>query len=316
VKITTLIPAFKPKYLNDLLTALHHQTVKPARIIISDDNPNGAFKAALLSEPLMSATRAMNIEVIDGPRKGGFANLRHLLKAWNGSTPLVHFLMDDDVIYPDFYERHTIAHSTGKFDCTVSKRWTAVESGQPVAQLLRPDVIAQHQHRMLSLESDFVFATTIPNCNNWFGELSNAVFSHEVAGLLAEPRMEGISFEGLGDIGFFLSVSLKKPLGYLNEPLGYFRTSPTQNTQQINSHDFKCGLLAWMALALAGKRLRKLQPQQAAQCFAYMAGALQNRYPDVEEMAQFHQLASAMAHGDVAAEARFIEAWHAFLPAR
>jgi hypothetical protein len=316
MKITTVVPAFKPKYLNELLTALHHQTVKPERIIISDDSPNGAFKAALLSEPLKSATQAMNIEVIDGPRKGAFANCRHLLKAWNGATPLVHFLLDDDVIYPDFYERHTAMHATGQFACTISKRWTAIESGQPVAQLPRPDAIAQHQHRMLSLESDLVFATTIPQCNNWFGELSNAVFSHEVAGLLEEPRMEGISFEGLGDIGFFLSASLKKPLGYLNEALGYFRTSPTQTTQQIASHDFKCGLLAWIALALAGKRLQKLQPPQAAQCFAQIGAALQHRYPGVGEMARFIELAAAMARGDARAEERFVETWHAFIPAR
>lgn len=316
MKITTVVPAFKPKYLNELLTALHHQTVKPARIIISDDSPNGAFKAALLSEPLKSATQAMNIEVIDGPRTGAFANCRHLLKAWNGATPLVHFLLDDDVIYPNFYERHTAAHASGMFDCTVSKRWTATESGQPVAQLPRPDVIANHQHRMLSLESDFVFATTIPQCNNWFGELSNAVFNHEVAALLDEPRMAGISFEGLGDVGFFLSASLKRPLGYLNEPLGYFRTSPTQNTQQTGSHDFKCGLLAWIALALAGKRLQKLQPPQAAQCFGHMASVLQNRYRDVEDMLQFCELAPAIARGEARAEERFIEAWHAFLLAR
>jgi len=316
MQITTVIPAFKPKYLNELLTALHHQTVKPTRIIISDDSPNGAFKAALQSEPLKSATQAMNIEVLDGPRQGAFANCRHLLKAWNGATPLVHFLLDDDVIYPLFYERHTIAHASGKFDCTVSMRWTAIESGGPVAQLPRPDVIAQHQHRILSLEPDFVFATTIPQCNNWFGELSNAVFNHEVADLLAEPRMEGISFEGLGDIGFFLSASLKKPLGYLNEPLSYFRTSPTQTTQQIASHDFKCGLMAWIALALAGKRMQKVQPQQAAQCFAQIGAALQHRYPADQQMAQFCELASAMARGDAHAEARFVDAWHAFIPAR
>ncbi|WP_343668576.1 glycosyltransferase family A protein [Paraburkholderia heleia] len=316
MKITTVVPAFKPKYLSELLTALYHQTVKPARIIISDDSPDGAFKTALLSEALRPAMQALNIEVIDGPRRGAFANCRHLLNIWNGSTPLVHFLLDDDVIYPNFYERHTAAHASGMFDCTVSKRWTALESGHPVGELPCPTAVAHHPHRILSLESNLVFATTIPQCNNWFGELSNAVFNHEVANFLDDPRMEGISFEGLGDIGFFLSASLNKPIGYLNEPLGYFRTNPAQNTQQIRSHDFKLAHLAWIALALAAKRMRKIQQQQAAQCFCIVAAMLQNRYTGVADMAQFSEMVPALTSGDLDAEERFIEKWHEFILAR
>ena len=316
MNITTVIPAYKPKYLPELLTALYHQTVRPERIIFSDDSPDRAFRTALESTPIRSAMTGMNIEVIDGPRAGAFANFRHLLQAWRGSTRLVHFLLDDDIIYPEFYERHLAAHATGAIDCSVSRRWTSLEVGLPVGRLPVPERVARHQERVLSLGSDFLFATTIPACNNWLGELSHAVFSHEVSSLLEEPRLAGISFEGLGDIGFFLSASLRKPIGFLNDPLGYFRLNPAQNTQQMSSRDFKAGHLAWIALALAAQRLNKLQPEQATQCFRTMGALVTQRYGTDAAMAPFCELMPALVRGDASAGERFLESWQAFLDSR
>jgi hypothetical protein len=316
VKITTVIPAYKPKYLHELLTALYHQTVRPERIIFSDDSPDGAFRTALQSDSVRSAMAGMNIEVIDGPRAGAFANCRHLLRAWSRSTRLVHFLLDDDIIYPEFYERHLAVHATGAIDCSVSRRWTAIEPGLPVGRLPVPDLIAGHERRALSLESDFLFTTTIPACNNWLGELSHAVFNHEVSGLLEESSLAGISFEGLGDIGFFLSASLRKPIGFLTDVLGYFRLNPGQNTQQIASRDFKAGHLAWIALGLAAQRLSKLHPGQAAQCFRTIAAPMTRRFGGNDDMAPFCELLPALMRGDSAAADRFLELWQAFVNAR
>ena len=316
MSITTVIPAYKPKYLSELLTALYHQTVRPTRIIFSDDSPDRAFRTALESTPVKSAIAGMNIEVIDGPRAGAFANCRHLLQVWRGSTPLVHFLLDDDIIYPEFYERHLAVHATGAVDCSVSRRWTSIEGGLPVGRLPVPEQVARHQERVLSLGSDFLFTTTIPSCNNWLGEISHAVFNHEVSGLLEDPRLADISFEGLGDIGFFLSASLRKPIGFLNDALGYFRLNPAQNTQQGSSRDFKAGHLAWIALGLAAQRLNKLQPEQATQCFRTMGALMMHRYGNDTGMAPFCDLVPALGRGDASAGERFLELWQAFVDSR
>ncbi|WP_322052522.1 glycosyltransferase family A protein [Paraburkholderia bannensis] len=312
--ITTLIPAFKPKYLRDLLIALQHQTLRPERIIVSDDSPDRAFRTLLLSEPLKSATASMNIEVIDGPRAGGLANCRHLLKAWNGSTELVHLLFDDDVIYPDFYAAHRDAHASGQFDCSISRRWTALESGQPVGQLPAPDAIAKHPHRVLSLQSDLVFMTTIPGCNNWFGEFSNAVLNRDAAAMMMDTRLAGISYEGLGDVGMFLAASLKKPLCLINEPLGYFRTNPAQATQQTSSHAFRLGILAWAALAIGGMRVGKLRHEHASGAFRTVQSLIHSRFAHMPEMLPFADLMRELIDGVPTAGDRFVEAWHAFIP--
>lgn len=313
MKITTIIPAYKAKYLHDLLIALYHQTVRPERVIISDDSPDRAFHAALQSDALRAATTGMNIEVIEGPRTGAFANCRHLLKAWNGSTPLAHLLLDDDVIYPEFYERHLAVHATGSVDCTVSRRWTALESGQPVSRLPVPEQVRRHGDRALLLAPEFLFSTTIPTCNNWLGEVSNAVFNHDAAGLLDNPQLAGISFEGLGDIGLFLSASLKKPIGYLNEPLGYFRMNPSQNSQVRSTRDFKQGRLAWIALGLAALRLKKVEPEQAAQCFSNTGSLIMRDFAGVDDMAPFCELLPGLVRCEPTACERFLEVWQAFL---
>jgi hypothetical protein len=316
VKVTTVIPAYKPKYLHELLTALRHQTVKPERIIFSDDSPSRAFLAALQSEPVRSAVADLNIEVIEGPHAGAFANCRHLLQVWRGSTQLVHFLLDDDIIYPEFYERHLAVHATGAIDCSVSRRWTSIEAGLPVGRLPVPEPIARHPQRVLALGSDLLFATTLPSCNNWLGEISHAVFNHEVSGLLEEPRLAGISFEGLGDLGFFLSASLRKPIGFLNDALGYFRLNPAQNTQRSSSRDFKAGHLAWFALALAARRLNKLQPEQATQCFRAMGALMTKRLGGDAGIVPFCDLVPALVRGDASAGERFLELWEAFIAPR
>jgi hypothetical protein len=315
MSVTTLIPAFKPQYLRDLLIALKHQSLPPERIIISDDSPDRAFRAAFESEALRSATADMKVEVIDGPRAGGIANCRHLLDVWNGATPLAHLLFDDDVIYPDFYALHAAVHATGSFDCSISRRWTALESGQPVGQLPRPDALVQHPQRAVPLTSDLAFALTIPGCNNWLGEFSNAVFNRDAAALLMETRLAGISYEGLGDIGLFLSASLNKPLCVINEPLGFFRMSAQQTTRQTSSHAFKLGVLAWAALAIAGRRVGKLTAEQAAQCFGIVEASIALRYADVPDMVRFGALLRELTQAEASAEERFVREWHAFIPA-
>jgi hypothetical protein len=313
--VTTLIPAFKPKYLRDLLVALAHQSLLPERVIISDDSPDRAFITAFQSDAVRAATANLNIEVIDGPRKGGIANIRHLLNAWGGSTPLAHLLFDDDVIYPEFYAMHAAVHAGGQFDCSISRRWTALESGQPVQQLPRPQMVAQHPQRVCTLSSDLAFTLTVPGCNNWLGEFSNAVFTRDAAQLLLHTRLADISYEGLGDIGLFLAASLAKPLCYINDPLGYFRLNAEQMTQQTSSHAYKLAVVAWAALGVAGLRLGKLDRERAAQCFRIVEAIITARFSGEPGLAPFGQLTRELVAGVPQADERFVEHWHAFIPA-
>lgn len=313
--VTTLIPAYKPKYLIDLLMALRQQTVRPRRILISDDSPDGAFKVALNGGALAQWVAGMNVEVIDGPRTGATANFRHLVKVWDGATPLVHLLCDDDIIYPDFYERHIAVHRTGSIDCSVSRRWTALDSGLPVGVLPVPANIVQHSSRAVAIDSNTAFQTTIPDCNNWFGEFSHAVFNAQVAGEFEHWSMSGISYEGLADVGMILMASMQRPLCWINDTLGFFRTSDEQNTQQMQGQVMMAAHLAWIALALGAKRLGRISAEQMVQCVARISVVIEQRYAQTEAMMEFIELFPSLLQQAPASEERFVKAWHRFIGA-
>lgn len=309
MKLTTLIPAYKHKYLVELLTALRFQTVKPDRIIFSDDSPGLVFTQMLGSEPLKSAVADLPIEVVEGPHTGGWSNFLHLLKVWNGGSEFFHFLLDDDQIYPNFYERHFAAHATVDTLCSVSRRWTAQENGQPMRDLPVPTVVATHPHRLLSLTPDVLFSTTAAVSSNWLGEYSNAVFRREFADAVARTRLDGISYIGLEDLGAFLEASLHKPLGYLNEHLGYFRINADQHSAQPMGRAMKMAHLAYLALAIAGERVGHMSADATQRALATLSPLVAQRYGQEADMAEFSALMPALAEGGTAAREQFLAMW-------
>jgi len=313
MKIATLIPAYKPKYLIELLTSLRNQTVKPASIVFSDDSPDQAFVATLSSEPLKSLIADLNVSVVPGPRSGAYNNFRHLLKLWGGETELFHLLLDDDIIYPSFYERHLLAHSARPISCSVSRRWTANEAGQPLRDLALPAAIDSHGSRLLAIDPQVLFSTTAAVSSNWLGEFSNVVLAAPMADMVADPRLDGIAYTGLEDLGAFLNASLRAPIGFINDHLGYFRTSTQQNSADPMGRPMKLAHLAYVALAIAGRRIGKISVDQTQRCLTGLCPLIVQRYGTQDDMLVFNDVMAELAAGQPDAEANFIRIWHAYL---
>jgi hypothetical protein len=309
--VTVLVPAYKPKYLGELLFALQSQTLPPTRVLFSDDSPDQAFVQALGSEAVRAAYPALRIEVMPGPRQGAWANFQQLLRHYRGDTEFFHLQLDDDIPYPHFYEQHAQAHRLARSSCAVSRRWTALESGQPMASLPVPAPVAAQMQRMFTLSADLLFTQTVPGTNNWLGELSNASFRADMCEVLLQARIAGVNYTGLEDIGSFLAASQQAPLIFINEHLGYFRTSADQNTAQPSGRIFKLGLLAWIALALAARRLGYLGAEQCAGVARRMGRAVMQRYPDDGDICQVARLALALGESE-AADAAYLAAWQAY----
>jgi hypothetical protein len=309
MNITTLVPAYKPKYLVELLTALRHQTVKPARILFSDDSPGLEFTRLLGTGPIRELTAGLAIEVVEGPHTGGWPNFLHLLKVWDGSTELFHFLLDDDLIYPNFYERHLFAHTSTDTLCSVSRRWTSLENGQPLRDLTLPEVVAKHPHRVLSLPPEVLFATTVARSSNWLGEYSNAVFRAGFAPEVFATSLDGISYIGLEDLGAFLCASLARPVTFLNENLGSFRTNPEQHSAQPMGRAMKMAHLAYLALAIAARRIGRMSDAECAGALANLCPVVVQRYGGEADMAGFCALMPRLAGAGEAAEREFLDLW-------
>ena len=317
MEFTTLVPAYKPKYLFDLLVSLRHQTVKPAAIIFSDDSPDQSFSSSLLSEPLKSIVADLNIQVIPGSRSGAYNNFCNLLQFYinqkENKTALFQLLLDDDVIYPTFYERHLFAHQTLNATCVMSRRWTALENGQPFRDPLPlPTAVASHPNRMLSLDADVLFKHTVGERKNWLGEFSNTTFRADMAPHLLESSMLGISYAGLEDLGGFLKVSLNGPIGFINEHLGFFRNSSEQNSANPMGRPLKLAFLAYIALTFIGRDLGKLSNENVLESLQQICPFILHHYGRELDMFEICQILPHLAEGAKDAELKYLQLWQKF----
>jgi len=314
---TTLVPAYKPKYLFDLLVSLRHQTVKPAGIIFSDDSPDQSFSSLLLSEPLKSIVADLNIQVIPGSRNGAYNNFCNLLQFYinqkESRTALFQLLLDDDVIYPTFYERHLFAHQSLNATCVVSRRWTALENGQPFRDPLPlPIAIASHPSRILSLDADLLFKHTVGERKNWLGEFSNTTFRADMAPYLLERSMLGISYAGLEDLGGFLKVSLNGSIGFINEHLGFFRNSSEQHSANPMGRPLKLAFLAYLALTFIGRDLGKFSDENVLESLQQICPFILHHYGGEIDMLEICQILPQLAEGAKDSELKYLQLWQKF----
>ena len=313
MRVVTLIPAYKVKYAKELFLSLAVQSRASDRIIVSDDSPKGEFAEALRSPQLALLCKKLPIEVHAGPRLGAYANFKHLVKLWNESSDLVHLLLDDDVIYPEFYEFHLATHASGIFSCSVSGRWYANEPGQPVAPMPVPREIRGAPARFLSLTSDVLFKTTVPTCNNWLGEFSNCVMTPRIAQSLHDPELDGVSYAGLWDLGAFVAASDIAPVVYLQDRMGSFRTGPHHQSANMLNKECKAGHLAWLALAIVGHRRGHVSLAEVQGCCERIGALLKERYASEKDMSPFLDLAPKVGQGTASAFTAFVERWNCWV---
>jgi hypothetical protein len=318
MQFTTLIPAYKPKYMIELLSAIRHQTVKPGKVIISDDSPDQAFLRALSSEPLKGLTGDLNIQVFQGPRVGAWKNFVYLLKLYGSDadtqTELFHILLDDDFIYPNFYERHLYAHGLDNIPCVISRRWTALESGQPLRDNLPvPSIISGHVQRIVTLDAGLLFSQTAATSQNWLGEFSNATFTCALASEVAESSLAGVSYSGLEDLGAFLKSSLKGPVAYINEYLGYFRTNEEQHSANPMGTPLKLAFLAYAGLAISSRKLGYITNEQSHAALNRVSDFVLQHYSNEQDMTEINANLSSVAKYGFKEEEGFLKAWNKFV---
>jgi hypothetical protein len=262
-QITTLIPAYKKDYLGDVFLGLRRQSFKDFKVILSDDSPGNVITDMIRNRHWGNLTDELHITVVRGP-KNARRNHEQLLDLWANQTPLVHFHLDDDIIYPEFYRTHVAAHLAAPCCATVSQRWLSMEDGRPAGTLPLPDFVHECQGHVLQPTTEELFNSTVGTCQNWLGELNNMVFSAEGALRYPRPPAGDLSYYGLLDIGALLAASEQLPVTFIREYLSVFRQNEQQTTQQnTHTHGGRIGFLAWITYALAAWRDGHISPETA-----------------------------------------------------
>ena len=247
--ITTLIPAYKTTYFSELLLGLATQTFSNFKVIVSDDSPNNEITRLIKSPQLAGLVKHLNIEIIEGPKKGGYTNALNLVRQYSHNSEFFHILLDDDLIYPTFYETHIRKHHSKDALISVSARWTANPLGQPYKQAIDYETSRSLEH---SFGAKKIGKLLLPKANNMLGEWSHGVFRKESSTKILKPEIGGISYFGIDDFGSYLNATQEQDGIYIPMPLGIFRMHPNQNTKNTHNPTIKCSHYSWIALAIGG----------------------------------------------------------------
>lgn len=282
-RIATLIPAYKPDFLGDLFASLRRQSFKDFRVVLSDDSPDATITTLIRQGRFDVESQGLELLVVRGPCSP-LKNHQHLLDVWAESTPLVHLLMDDDVIYPDFYREHVALHARGALSASVSQRWLTRPGGEPFATLPVPPFVAGSDARVVAVDSARLFASTVAVCDNWLGELSNMVFTARAALCFPRPPARGVSYFGLPDVGLLLNAAQEGPILFLRDHLSGFRQHAGQTTANTQSVNLQIAFIAWIAFALQARRDRHLDDAATAQAVAIAAQRCLQHYSGVATM--------------------------------
>ena len=310
--ITTLIPAYKSAFIFETLLSLTAQTYQFFEVIVSDDSPDQVITQLIASPEFSKLRDKLKLTVLQGPRQGGMSNILHLLNHCNDNG-LIHILMDDDLIYPRFYEKHIQAHLTSNISASVSYRWFCNQLGQPMWVSAVPEWVNNSQDRFMAINSSQLFNSVIPNCDNWLGEFSNSVFKPAAIRLYGRSRLENIAYYGLGDIGTLLEASLHGDLGLIKEYLGAFRQHDTQYSSQKNTKVFQCGVIAWVALALGAYRAQLLSADNLQIVANRICNNLTQLYPDDKQIHTIIQSLNMNTTSNEQFSNEFIQRWEKFI---
>jgi hypothetical protein len=261
--LTTLIPAYKKEYLAEVFLGLRRQSFRDFCVVLSDDSPGDEISGLVAGGHFGNLLDGLDLTVVRGP-KNARLNTRSLLERWNGSSPLVHIHLDDDVVYPDFYRQHVDAHAAGRYSVSVSRRWYANNDTRPAYGNEPPAVVAASPLRVVPVEADVLLRTMIPTCDNWLGEFTNMVMTAASARLWPQAPVQGLNYYGWMDVGFALTVVQSAPLAFIRDHLSVFRQHAQQTTHHVQHHGGRVSSMAWAACALHAWREGRIDYAQCA----------------------------------------------------
>lgn len=278
--VNILIPAFKPTFLRQAIESAGIQSRGNVSIVVSDDSKRGEA-----TRDVRSLECGAPIRFVEGPRRGTHRNMMHLLDHVEPDCRYVHFLFDDDVIFPGFMDTHLAALEASKVaKVSVSARWAIDERNFVCGDFTVPDAVRNYSGKATAIDLSFLFRSTVPFNFNWLGEYSNAVWRRDHAEALREMTFMNTSYYGLGDVAQFLLAARATPIVYLTEHLSAFRIHEQQQTFNRNSPALKAGYLAWAALAQIGARLGLLNDAEIEQCLRLVVQNVKAIYPGDSEM--------------------------------
>lgn len=310
--LVTLIPGYKVAFIKATLDSIAKQSVIPSLVIISDDTPGQKLTQYVNS---FKEQYVFGIYLLEGPKIGPVQNIKSLLNnSYVKNFDYIHLLFDDDVIYPNFYFEHLNTFKIlPDILCSISRRYEIDEAGIPFRYPIYPPDIMNSSFKVLTLNDKFLFESVVLGVDNYLGEFSNSLFRRDVASYFDDEFLSNYSYKGLEDVGFFLKVSMNRPLGFINQFLSGFRHSSISNTSNKLSKIRIKSYLAWISLLLASFRMGYLSEGIVLRQIHSVISKFSNDYQDTSQFQIFEDVVNLSSSYDIEyLDQEFTNFWNTF----
>jgi len=310
LKIATLIPAIRTRFLERSLKCLSRQSYRNFDCYISDDSVD--CKVIALAEALKHENFVnFSLKTISGPRVGlAIANIRALLSEIKGEYDLVHFFLDDDIINPDFYKAHVDLHQRIDIRVSASARSIVNEVGRPIAMARLPEKLSGTAKKQIVVTDRYLANTMIPKINNWVGEYSNMVFKSDCQDYFGMTGWTGLHY-GLADVSCPIFAGPR--LGYIQEILGSFTMHKDSMTSDYENPTRKCTLLAWVQIALDALDRGLISEESARACINSVRVYNSKVYPSDSDMMDFQSIFDDIVSARTLDFSEFSQKWKLFI---
>lgn len=194
-KVSILIPAFRPDFLDLSISSALGQSEADFELIISDDSEGTDV------ESVVSKWSDRRIRFVKNPNRGApGANRDHLISLASGKY--LKFLHDDDLLLPEALERMT-ASAEASGAALVFIGWYVVDH---LGRLCHSNGFAEEgEERLLSGEE--FFEDLIAESDNFIGGPSNILLDSEALSAIANPfSLDRFRLRYLTDVALFTNI--------------------------------------------------------------------------------------------------------------
>jgi len=295
-KVSILIPAYKPDWLDKAILSALSQDYDNTEIIVTDDCPTDAVRE-LVSR---YATRVRYEKNTD--RDGlGYNNTVKALSLATGDY--IKFLFDDDLLQPDCCSV-LASDLTQNVACSLafSARYIIDEQDRNVGLFGFKDSTGYIDAKMTMRQMAL-------SCINFIGEPTTVLFrrsdylavgSEGLLGLRNKPT------RALGDVALFMNLAQRgDSFFYSHRPLSSFRRSSAQNSQS-NKVVRRFAVSEWMDILSESVRANLVSEQEAGAAAAQFREKWTRKYrtdPEMqavvmESVRRFHGVAASRIRGN------------------
>jgi glycosyltransferase involved in cell wall biosynthesis len=285
-KVSILVPAFRPDYLDVCIVSALNQTVGDFELLISDDSEGDSV------ESVVSKWQDHRIKYFKNPnRQMPGANRDFLISMANGKY--IKFLFDDDYLMPQSVE--LLVSAAEQLDAKLV--FTGRHIVDSLGKILSSPLYVQ-SGTMLLLTSEQYFENMIGNCFNFIGEPSNVLIDTQTLRSIPNPfGLENIRMRFLTDVSLYTNIAHRglkiAGVGYIGSA---FRQHGTQ-TSGSNNPNFSAGVFEWESFLRWSVDRGRLTIQQYQRAIDKWMDIYRLRVKDFPEINHFIELAGEGENG-------------------